>query len=605
MKRVVSILVAALLLLAAVPAFAAEGLQSGLYVSDSGKEVLYLDEAGVGVLDYYSIKEEEDFANGVLWTGNSLEIERSRVSFALNGDLLTFIFDNQVFSLRYTGPNADYALGDQGTANAGTYAAKSGEKLTLAADGRGVYADAAGEKAIFWGSLMPYWKDLEDISEGASFVLFDSYLSGLYFQDGGATLYSETGEEISLARTDAAPEPAPAAAGLKAGVYLDEAGNELLYLFDNGVGFYLYVVGEEFYANGILWTPDAMEIEREKVPFLLKDDTLVFTYANAVRMLSYEGVAETVALGDIDGTTYAGTYAAEDGRALTLTSDGRGVYTDASGEKDVYWGCFSIFFEGVNAQDSGCFIFFDSFVSNLTFEGDTAILITDQGEEVTLRRQGGKAAEPTGDGDLYYGYRMSSDGETLDLIPLLQSMGMDPKSISILFRPDGTGRFQLMEDDTIEFTWTQNTFTYDGESAELVWEGDHVLLNMDGEILEFVPAAEFEALLSGSGTGKTDQPQSNAPAGLVGSWTFTKAKAMGMEVPASMMGTTMSLVLNENGTAVLSTDNEVNDLEWYTNEEGAIVLTVAGTELFTMIYDGETLTLDTGAGVEMVFEKDA
>ena len=53
MKRTISILLAALVLLVALPAFA-EGedtLQPGLYIVEGGTDVLYLDELGGGVLN--------------------------------------------------------------------------------------------------------------------------------------------------------------------------------------------------------------------------------------------------------------------------------------------------------------------------------------------------------------------------------------------------------------------------------------------------------------------------------------------------------------------------------------------------------------------------
>ena len=67
MKRTLSVLLAVLLVLAAVPAFAEEGgLKAGLYSSESGTEILYLDEEGVGVLNY--VPESLLTANGVVWT---------------------------------------------------------------------------------------------------------------------------------------------------------------------------------------------------------------------------------------------------------------------------------------------------------------------------------------------------------------------------------------------------------------------------------------------------------------------------------------------------------------------------------------------------------
>ena len=67
MKRAFSILLAVLLVLFALPAVAEEGnLKAGLYASDAGTELIYLNEEGVGVLNF-----EADglyYANGIVWT---------------------------------------------------------------------------------------------------------------------------------------------------------------------------------------------------------------------------------------------------------------------------------------------------------------------------------------------------------------------------------------------------------------------------------------------------------------------------------------------------------------------------------------------------------
>ena len=81
---------------------------------------------------------------------------------------------------------------------------------------------------------------------------------------------------------------------------------------------------------------------------------------------------------------------------------------------------------------------------------------------------------------------------------------------------------------------------------------------------------------------------------------------MGMEIPASSMGTTMSLELKADGKAVLTSGDEPIDLDWAVKEDGTVALSAVGSEIFTLIYDGTTLTLITeGNSVEMVFEKDA
>ena len=201
MKRTISILLAALLLLIALPTFA-EGeavLQPGLYAADGGKDVLYLDELGGGVLNYHT--GEQDLANGVLWTETSLEIERTQVPYAMVGDALVFTFDGAVRVFRYAGEGPDYAMGDrEGTAFAGTYLSEGGKKLTLTADGQGVYTDADGESAIRWGSLLPYWSNAEGVTESTCYVLFDSYLSGMSFEGDTAIVKTENEGAVAFVR---------------------------------------------------------------------------------------------------------------------------------------------------------------------------------------------------------------------------------------------------------------------------------------------------------------------------------------------------------------------------------------------------------------------
>ena len=187
-------------------------------------------------------------------------------------------------------------------------------------------------------------------------------------------------------------------------------------------------------------------------------------------------------------------------------------------------------------------------------------------------------------------------------------MGMDPRDIYLELRPDGTGHIQIMdEDSSADFNWTDGALTYEGESVPFTWVGDHILLTVEGESIEFAPDAEVEALLGGVGPeNPIVGPAPSESDGLVGTWTFTKARAMGMEIPASSMGTTMSLELKADGKAVLTSGDEPIDLDWAVKEDGTVALSAVGSEIFTLIYDGTTLTLITeGNSVEMVFEKDA
>ena len=182
-------------------------------------------------------------------------------------------------------------------------------------------------------------------------------------------------------------------------------------------------------------------------------------------------------------------------------------------------------------------------------------------------------------------------------------MGLDPKDIFLELRADGTGTLQFM-DDRAEITWTEDTLTYEGESIPYTRQGDHILLSIEDEALELAPAAEMEALLSDKGQ-KTPATVTPAEQEMVGTWTFTKARAMGFEIPASSMGTTMTLKLAADGTATLTSDDDPVDMEWSVQEDGNLVLSTGGIEIFTLIYDGASLTLVTESdSVEMVFEKE-
>ena len=601
MKRAISILLTALLLLVAVPTFAAGGeLQAGLYVSDAGTEVLYLDEAGVGVLNID--KEDDSWANGVLWTGTTLEIERQKVPFGMNDDMLFFTFDDQVLFLRYKGETTGYALGEwEQTSFAGTYTAEDGKRLTLDVDGRGVYTGANGDQDVFWGPMDPYWDNTE---YSCCFLLFDSYLTCLYLTDDGAVMQPENEPEITFQRMAA---PAVAAInGLKAGLYSSDS--ELMYLYDEGMGILIFQQDGLIYANGVVWTEDALEIERIRTPFLVKDDMVTFTYGDAVRMMTYSGPADEYALGERNGTAFAGTYTA-DGKTLSLTADGNGVYTDAAGATDVFWGSYAAYLEG--QADSACFILYGSFMGSLNFEGETVVVQTENEGNIVFRREASAKTEPapapTATGELYYGYKMTSDGQSIELIPFMSGMGMDPRDIFLEMRADGTGRIQIMDpEDAAEFTWTNDTFIYEGQSISYTRQGTHILLDMEGESIEFAPAAEMEALMGNSGTPDvTNGTAPTANADLIGTWNFTKARAMGMEIPASMMGTTMTVVLNADGTGSLGTDGSSNAVDW-TLQDDQVVLSIAGQEIITLIYDGTVLTLDTGsASVELILEKDA
>ncbi len=96
----------------------------------------------------------------------------------------------------------------------------------------------------------------------------------------------------------------------------------------------------------------------------------------------------------------------------------------------------------------------------------------------------------------YYGYKMTQDGQEIDMVTMLPAMGMDPEDFYLTLNPDGTGYVQFgSEDAGGEITWTDTTLTAEGESITYTREGDYILLSIDGTTgVTFAPEGEVEAL---------------------------------------------------------------------------------------------------------------
>ncbi len=332
----------------------------------------------------------------------------------------------------------------------------------------------------------------------------------------------------------------------------------------------------------------------------------------------------------------------------------------------------------------------------------------------------------SGEAQTYYIYQMMRDGQTVYMLDALTTMVLDVDDFFITLSPDGTGYLQFGEEEAGgEITWDESSFTAEGGSAPYTRQGDHILMDINGQIAEFAPEGEVEALLermeglkkiaetptgsfpekltaetlagqwalttityngvtvpvsalnmemtmvfSADGsiqasykegddaeeapmtyelTGDTtliirseegealdavydpatgritilqednnmileradglwnNAPEASAPkadaaeADLLGDWEMVRGSVSGITVPASQIGTTMALTLKEDGTAVFSSNGSVNDIQWDRTEEG-VALRAGTISLYTLTFDGETLTLST-MGVDLIFEK--
>ena len=202
--------------------------------------------------------------------------------------------------------------------------------------------------------------------------------------------------------------------------------------------------------------------------------------------------------------------------------------------------------------------------------------------------------------------KIEYNGVTLSV----SSLGME---VTMEFMPDGTVKaMSKMGDETDEATMTyeitgENTLTFqEGDSTnEATYDPatDTIILAQDDSgkmTLERAtadkpaPAPEEPAV----------QPVAAEVSDLVGKWEFTKAIAMGFEVPAEQIGTTMILILNADGTATLDTNGSSQEINWALTEENTVSLTIGDYEVFALTYDGTFLTL-TMSGVDMLFERTA
>ena len=208
----------------------------------------------------------------------------------------------------------------------------------------------------------------------------------------------------------------------------------------------------------------------------------------------------------------------------------------------------------------------------------------------------------------YYGYKMTQDGQEIDMVTMLPAMGMDPEDFYLTLNPDGTGYVQFgSEDAGGEITWTDTTMTAEGESITYTREGDYLLLSIDGTTgVTFAPEGEVEALMAMNGI-EIAEPVSAVDVdaeALVGDWKLSKATAMGQTLTAEQLqaqGLEMSFTFNGDGTAVMTSNGSPTDGLSWTVEDGKLSLSVSSYDLFTFTYNGEYLILSMGG--DLYFEK--
>ena len=113
---------------------------------------------------------------------------------------------------------------------------------------------------------------------------------------------------------------------------------------------------------------------------------------------------------------------------------------------------------------------------------------------------------------------------------------------------------------------------------------------------------------SGKTAEATEKPTNGTAqytiADIVGTWTLTSAKTMGITIPTSTLGMEMSFTFNADGTASMYYDNNTTEGLTWKLEGNVVKLGAYGVDLYDFVFDGETLTVhEDDNDVDLIFSK--
>ena len=113
---------------------------------------------------------------------------------------------------------------------------------------------------------------------------------------------------------------------------------------------------------------------------------------------------------------------------------------------------------------------------------------------------------------------------------------------------------------------------------------------------------------SGKTAEATEKPTNGTAqytiADIVGTWTLTSAKTMGITIPTSALGMEMSFTFNADGTASMYYDNNTTEGLTWKLEGNVVKLGAYGVDLYDFVFDGETLTVhEDDNDVDLIFSK--
>ncbi len=195
----------------------------------------------------------------------------------------------------------------------------------------------------------------------------------------------------------------------------------------------------------------------------------------------------------------------------------------------------------------------------------------------------------------FYGYQATMAGTTTDLIQEFIASGIDPRECYLTLDTDGTGYLQLgSEEAGGEITWTEDSITPDANPdspASYTWAGDHLLLDVQGMVIDFAPEGEVEALLLFMPTLTAED--------VIGTWDLAKVVAGSDEITtedAKEKGMDMSFQLNEDGTAVMISKGKTQgNLTWELKPFSVKLKAGSGAnsiEMFSFVFEGDYMILN-------------
>ena len=211
----------------------------------------------------------------------------------------------------------------------------------------------------------------------------------------------------------------------------------------------------------------------------------------------------------------------------------------------------------------------------------------------------------------YYGYQIRNESQAMDLVDFIAIMDEDPDDYYyMILDTDGTGFIQVgSEELSGDIRWNETQIIVideDGEEspAPYVLENRHILIDVEGTIMDFAPAGEVLALIELKKWELENAPII-LPEEMEGVWELTKFDMGGLVLTAEQMDTSMSFILGLNGTVILySEDSAPSSYRLAAKDEAGTLwaLTSGGVELYELAFDGTVLTMDV-MGFKMIFEK--